>query len=83
MLSVNVNSAKACVSILLAVASLSGVSGCSHLSPLHANTADNRKRSVGLGDGYQLAFIEFGEQGSYQDFSQLQNAIELVKKTFK
>ena len=81
MLSVNVNSAKACVSILLAVASLSGVSGCSHLSPLHANTADNRKRSVGLGDGYQLAFIEFGEQGSYQDFSQLQNAIELVKKT--
>src|SRR5207253_7639167 len=80
MLSVNVNSAKACVSVLLAVAALSGVSGCSHLSPLHANTADNHKRSVGLGDTYQLAFIEFGEQGSYQDFSQLQNAIELVKK---
>jgi hypothetical protein len=31
--------------------------------------------------GYDLAFIEFGEQGSYQDPTQLQNAVDLIKRT--
>jgi hypothetical protein len=31
------------------------------------------------GAGYQIAFIEFGEQGSYQDTSQLKNATDLVR----
>ena len=31
--------------------------------------------------GYDVAFIEFGEQGSYQDPTQLQNAVDLIKRT--
>ena len=34
-------------------------------------------------DLVEPAFIEFGEQGSYQDTSQLKNAIELVQNTSK
>ena len=57
--------------------------GCTHLSPLHQNSAANPQNSIRSGQGYQLAFIEFGEQGSYQDTTQLQNAIELIKGTSK
>lgn len=57
------------------------LAGCTHLSPLRENSAANPHNSVVTGTGYKLAFIEFGEQGSYQDPSQLTNAVELVEKT--
>jgi hypothetical protein len=55
--------------------------GCTSLSPIHQNSDANPQNSVRPGKGYQLAFIEFGEQGSYQDTSQLQNALDLIKRT--
>ena len=55
------------------------LTSCTHLSPLRQNTVANPKNSVIHGAGYRIAFIEFGEQGSYQDTSQLKNAIELVQ----
>jgi hypothetical protein len=58
-------------------------SGCVSLSPLYQNTAADPRKSLISRDGYQLAFIEFGEQGSYQDFSQVQRAVELIKQTSK
>src|SRR5207248_1620280 len=57
------------------------LAGCTHLSPLRENSAANPHNSVVTGSGYKLAFIEFGEQGSYQDTTQLTNAVELVEKT--
>jgi hypothetical protein len=57
------------------------LAGCTHLSPLRENTDANPRNSVVESNGYKLAFIEFGEQGSYQDVSQLRNAIQLVEKT--
>src|SRR5438552_9014987 len=63
------------------VSSLAGIAflcGCTYLTPLHQNTARSPHNSLSSGSGYDLAFIEFGEQGSYQDSSQLQNAIELI-----
>ncbi|PYI44134.1 MAG: hypothetical protein DMF12_01295 [Verrucomicrobia bacterium] len=56
---------------------------CTQLSPLRENTDANPHNSVVVGTGYKVAFIEFGEQGSYQDTSQLKNAIELVQNTNK
>ena len=55
--------------------------GCGHLNPLHQNTTEHPTKSIVPKDGHQLAFIEFGEQGSYQDRSQLQNAVDLIKRT--
>jgi hypothetical protein len=57
------------------------LTGCTHLSALRENTDANPRNSVLESDGYKLAFVEFGEQGSYQDPSQLKNAIQLVEKT--
>jgi hypothetical protein len=66
--------------LLLAVATLS--CGCVSLSPLYRNTRDNPKKSITNPDeGYSLAFVEFGEQGSYQDPSQIDNAVNLIKQT--
>jgi hypothetical protein len=59
------------------------VAACTALSPLRENTDANPHNSVVAGEGYKLAFIEFGEQGSYQDTSQLKNAIQLVQNTNK
>lgn len=56
---------------------------CTSLSPLRPNTRANPTNSVVAKDGYRIAFIEFGEQGSYQDPSQLKNAIDLIHKTEK
>lgn len=56
---------------------------CTELSPLRENTDANPHNSVVVGAGYKLAFIELGEQGSYQDTSQLKNAIALVQNTNK
>src|SRR5712692_3380753 len=55
--------------------------GCTHLSPLRENTNAHPQKSVIANADYKLAFIEFGEQGSYQDTSQLKNATELVQNT--
>lgn len=55
--------------------------GCGNLHPLYNNTTANPTRSIVPKAGCQLAFIEFGEQGSYQDPTQLQNAIDLIKRT--
>jgi hypothetical protein len=35
------------------------------------------------GPGYKVAFIEFGEQGSYQDPTQLKNALDLIQNMDK
>jgi pimeloyl-ACP methyl ester carboxylesterase len=65
------------------VAAIALLCSCAHLSPLHPNTAANPHNSLSSGSGYNLAFIEFGEQGSYQDPTQLDNAIDLIKRTAK
>lgn len=57
------------------------LAGCTQLSPLRENTAAEPRRSIVEGDGYKLAFIEFGEQGSYQDQSQLTNAVNVIEQT--
>ena len=59
----------------------SSLAGCSQLSPLRENTAADPRRSIVEGPGYKVAFIEFGEQGSYQDQSQLANAVKLIEQT--
>ncbi|PYL77151.1 MAG: hypothetical protein DMF26_04940 [Verrucomicrobia bacterium] len=56
---------------------------CTSLSPLRPNTAANPNNSVVTKNGYRIAFIEFGEQGSYQDPTQLKNALDLVRITDK
>lgn len=65
------------------LASIAFLCGCSYLTPLHQNTAASPHNSLSSGSGYDLAFIEFGEQGSYQDSSQLENAIKLIQHTSK
>lgn len=54
------------------------LSDCSSLSPLRPGA-----QSVVHENGYKVAFIEFGEQGSYQDPQQLTNALKLVHDTPK
>jgi hypothetical protein len=56
---------------------------CTELSPLRPNTTANPTNSVVTEDGYKVAFIEFGEQGSYQDPTQLRNALDLIQSTTK
>lgn len=66
---------------LLCLAVLS-LDGCTSLSPLRSNETDPNN-SVVVKDGYKIAFVEFGEQGSYQQPSQLKNALELIQNTTK
>src|SRR5450432_125568 len=66
---------------LLCLAALS-LDGCTSLSPLRSNET-NPNNSVVVKDGYKIAFIEFGEQGSYQQSSQLKNALDLIQNTTK
>ena len=68
------------VSILICATSLVA---CTSLSPLRPNTTSNPTNSVVTEDGYKVAFIEFGEQGSYQDPTQLKNALDLIRSTAK
>jgi len=56
---------------------------CTSLSPLRPNTTANPTNSVVTENDYKIAFIEFGEQGSYQDPTQLQNALALIHDTPK
>jgi hypothetical protein len=57
------------------------LTSCTSLSPLRSNTTANPTNSVIAQDGYKVAFVEFGEQGSYQDPTQLQNALALIRDT--
>src|SRR5260370_11632398 len=57
------------------------LTSCTSLSPLRPNTTANPTNSVIAQDGYKVAFVEFGEQGSYQDPTQLQNALALIRDT--
>jgi hypothetical protein len=57
------------------------LTSCTSLSPLRPNTTANPTNSVITKDGYKVAFVEFGEQGSYQDPRQLQNALALIRDT--
>jgi hypothetical protein len=59
------------------------LTSCTSLSPLRPNTTANPTNSVIAEDGYKVAFIEFGEQGSYQDPTQLKNALDLIQSTTK
>ena len=57
------------------------VAGCASFGLYHANTPDHPFSSVRgpKGSGrYQLAFIEFGDQGSNLDNSQIKGALEVI-----
>lgn len=52
------------------------------MSPRYQNTAgETRPRSIVDGEGYRVAFVEFGEQGSYLDTSQIEAAVNMVRTT--
>lgn len=76
MLPFRSHTAEICISALW-------LTSCTSLSPLRSNTTANPTNSVIAKDGYKVAFIEFGEQGSYQDPTQLQNALALIRDTPK
>jgi hypothetical protein len=57
------------------------LTSCTSLSPLRPNTTANPTNSVITEGGYKVAFVEFGEQGSYQDPTQLQNTLALIHDT--
>jgi hypothetical protein len=57
--------------------------GCVSMSPRYQNLSSGPPKSVLPGDGYHLAFIEFGEQGSYLDTSQVEAAFNLVRNSRK
>jgi len=61
---------------------LLAVSGCTTMGPYYPNR-DKPDNSVANTEGkdYRLAFIEFGEQGSYHDKTQLTQALKLVSDT--
>src|SRR4030088_842545 len=58
------------------------VAGCAAYGPYHANTSGEPFNSVrGPKDGrYKLAFVEFGDQGSMLDTSQLGAALQVIGK---
>jgi|ERR1044071_1629941 hypothetical protein len=60
-----------------------GLTSCTSLSSLRSNTSANPSNSVLTENGCKTAFIEFGEQGSYQDPTQLPNALALIRNTAK
>lgn len=67
--------------MLLIWASAGWLTGCTHLSALRENTESDPHNSIVETPDYKIAFIEFGEQGSYQDTTQLTNAVDLIEKT--
>jgi hypothetical protein len=56
------------------------LAACASFGPFHGNTAEQPYNSVrGPQDGrYKLAFIEFGDQGSALDNSQIKAALEVI-----
>ena len=59
------------------------MAACTELSPLRPNTTANPTNSIQCERDFKIAFIEFGEQGSYQDPTQLKNALDLIQSTTK
>jgi len=59
------------------------LAACTTLSPLRSNTTANPTNSLDTKNDYKVAFIEFGEQGSYQDPTQLKDALDLIQSTTK
>ncbi len=56
---------------------------CVSMSPRYQNNAGEKPKSIISGENYQLAFVEFGEQGSYLDTSQIEAAVKLVRSTHR
>jgi hypothetical protein len=67
-----------CSFVSLALAML--LASCASYGPYHGNTAEQPFNSVrGPKDGhYKLAFIEFGDEGSALDNSQIKAALEVI-----
>lgn len=57
--------------------------GCVSTSPRFQNAAGTAPKSVLTRDGYSLAFVEFGEQGSYLDTTQIEAAVKFVRDARK
>lgn len=55
--------------------------GCAQMTEFYGNSKTHPQNSIQRKDGFNLAFVEFGEQGSYQDPTQIENAVELIKST--
>jgi len=66
-----------------ALACLALLAGCESLAPRYQNPSAGAPISVQNKPGYSLAFVEFGEQGSYLDTSQIEAAVKLVRATPK
>ena len=67
--------------LFVALLSAIFVAGCASFGPYHANTPDHPFKSVRGPKGrghYQLAFIEFGDQGSNLDNSQIKAALDVI-----
>ncbi len=67
--------------VFLSIGLLYVLAGCTPMTPFYANSSDQPQRSVQRKGAYDLAFVEFGEQGSYQDPTQLENTRDLIKNT--
>jgi hypothetical protein len=65
------------------VACIALLQGCVSMSPRYQNATSGPPRSVQPLDGYHIAFVEFGEQGSYLDTSQVAAAYNLVRQSKK
>ena len=57
------------------------LAGCTQNTPFYPDSTASPLNSVRRNAAYDLAFVEFGEQGSYQDPTQLENARDLIKNT--
>src|SRR5262245_47981992 len=68
---------------IASVACVALLQGCVSMSPRYQNPTSGPQRSVVPQDGYHIAFIEFGEQGSYLDTSQVAAAYDLVRNSKK
>ncbi len=67
---------------LLFAATLSlALAACAPMTAFYPNSKGSPQNSVKRTAGYTLAFVEFGEQGSYQDPTQLENVLALIKAT--
>ena len=71
------------LNIVAVAAAVLILAACTHLSPLRHNSVENPQNSVVAENNYKVAFVEFGEHGSYQDPTQLKNAIDLIEETDK
>src|SRR2546423_11747873 len=67
----------------LVIAVVLALTSCTQMSPFYGNSRTNPVNSIQRHEDYTLAFIEFGEQGSYQDPTQLENTLALIKATPK